>query len=111
MARLKSGTELETLRRQQIELVKRIKEAEVKARQKDKADTERREQLAGRAILAHLAAHPDSAGAKAILSILEAAPFRTVDRPLFASILSPAGGAAPAPEQSEAVTDHAAAAE
>lgn len=110
MARLKSGTELDALRRQQIELAQRIKEAEAKARQKEKADTDRRELLAGRAVLAHLAAHPDDKSNKAILSILQAASFRAADRPLFAAILSPTDAPADVPGESDA-PDQVAAAE
>ena len=64
MARLNSADELEALRRQQIELAKRIKEVELKRREKEKADNERREQLAGRAVLAYLATNPHSDVAK-----------------------------------------------
>ena len=71
MARLNSADELEALRRQQIELAKRIKEVEVKTRLKEKADNERREQIAGRAVITYLAANPQSEISKAIVAVLE----------------------------------------
>jgi hypothetical protein len=83
MARQKAATELEALRQQQIELAKRIKEAEIRARQKEKAENERREQLAGRAVLSYLATNPQSDAAKAIVGILETTLVKPAERALF----------------------------
>lgn len=87
MARMNSTTELEALRQQQIELAKKIKQAEVKARQKEKADNERREQLAGRTILGYLAANPESSISKAIIAVLNTSLVRTSERALFGNLL------------------------
>jgi hypothetical protein len=88
MARLKSGTELEALRHQQIELAKKIREAEAKARAKEKADTERREILAGRVVLQHIAANPHDDIALAVVAMLNAAIVRPAERELFAAVLA-----------------------
>jgi hypothetical protein len=96
MARLNSADELEALRRQQIELAKRIKEVELKTREKEKADNERREQIAGRAVLAYLATNPHSDTAKAIVGILETGILKAADRALFfGAPEKPAAKAAP----------------
>lgn len=86
MARPKATAELEALRRQQIELAQKIKEAEARERQREKADAERRERIAGRILLAHLAAYPDSAEAKLLHFLLDAALVKPADRALFVSI-------------------------
>ncbi len=83
MARLNSADELEALRRQQIELAKRIKEVEVKTRLKEKADNERREQIAGRAVIAYLATNPQSEISKAIVAVLETGIIKPAERALF----------------------------
>ena len=85
MARIKAANGLEALRQQQIELARKIKEAEAKERDKQKADAERRERVAGRILLAHLAAYPDSLEAKVLRSLLGAL-IKPADRALFASI-------------------------
>jgi len=96
MARLNSADELEALRRQQIELAKRIKEVELKTRQKEKVDNERREQIAGRAVLAHLASHPHSDVSKAIVGILESSIVKPAERSLFfGAAATPSAAAAP----------------
>ena len=96
MARLNSADELDALRRQQIELAKRIKEVELKTRQKEKADNERREQIAGRAVLAHLATHPHSDVSKAIVGILESTIVKPAERALFfGSPATPSAAATP----------------
>lgn len=103
MARPKAAVELEALRRQQIELAQKIKEAEARERQREKADTERRERIAGRILLAHLAAHPDSTEAKVLRALLDAALTKPADRALFDL---PASEASAAPADN-AVTDSA----
>lgn len=105
MARLNSGDELEALRRQQIELAKRIKEVELKTRQKEKADNERREQLAGRAVLAYLATNPHSDVAKAIVGILETGIVKPADRALFFGVPAKPNAAAARPGNGEAIAD------
>jgi hypothetical protein len=83
MARQKSADELETLRQQHIELAKRIKQAEVKQRQKDKADDARRYLLAGTAALDHMKAEPDTAFASTLLGLIDARAKGAADRALF----------------------------
>jgi hypothetical protein len=105
MARLNSADELEALRRQQIELAKRIKEVELKRREKEKADNERREQLAGRAVLAYLATNPHSDAAKAIVGILETGIVKPADRALFFGAPAKPNAAAKRPGNGEAIAD------
>jgi hypothetical protein len=83
MARKKSADELETLRQQHIELAKRIKQAEEKQRQKDKADDVRRYLLAGAAALDHMRAKPDTSFASTLLDLIDARVKGAADRALF----------------------------
>ena len=83
MPRQKSQNELESLRRQQIELAKRIKEAEEKQRQKEKADDERRYLLAGAAAFDHMKAEPTSPFAATLLGLINARVKGAADRALF----------------------------
>ena len=83
MPRRKAGLELEALKRQQDELAKRIKEAEAKHRHKQKADDERRCQLAGAVALDHAEAEPKSQFAKTLTGLLNAAIRNAADRALF----------------------------
>ena len=64
MARTKSKTNLEALRQQQLELVKKIKEAEAEEKQKEQEKDERRKLLAGAVALAELEENPSGAFAR-----------------------------------------------
>jgi hypothetical protein len=71
------------LRRQHIELAKRIKQAEEKQRQKDKADDARRYLLAGAAAVDHMKAEPDTAFASTLPGLIDARVKGAADRALF----------------------------
>jgi parvulin-like peptidyl-prolyl isomerase len=86
MPLLTSAEQLERYRRQQVELAKKIKEGEAKARAKQKQDDQRREMLAGRCILGQLADQPDSDISKAILALLGDFVIRPADRALFPAL-------------------------
>jgi hypothetical protein len=60
MPRLSTADQIEAYRRQQVELAKKIKDAESKARDKQKVDAQRREILAGRCMLDLAAQNPDT---------------------------------------------------
>ncbi len=104
MARQKSGTDLEVLRRQQIELAQKIKAVEAKARQKEKADNERREQITGRILLAYVAANPESEATKTILKIIDSEMVRPSERELFFDVLPAPANGAPVLSQTEEKT-------
>ena len=99
MARPKGPEQLELLRRQQIELAKKIKEAESKARERSRQDEQRRETLVGRLMLTEIAEHPDSDLTRAILAQLNVALTRPADRVLFPAL--PAREEAPAASDDE----------
>jgi hypothetical protein len=60
MPRPDPKTQLEALHRQQIELGRKVKEAEAEARRKEREKDERRKLLAGALALAEIAVRPDS---------------------------------------------------
>jgi hypothetical protein len=83
MPRQKSSDQLEALRRQQIEIAKRLKEAEAKHRQKEKADDERRCHIVGALALDHMDAEPKSPCSETIRALISANVRSAADRALF----------------------------
>lgn len=83
MARLKSSDQLESLRRAQIEIAKKIKEAEARDREKTKEKDQRRREIAGRTVLDYLDANPDTPLADNLRNLLAEAIKRPTDRALF----------------------------
>ena len=83
MARTNSKTQLEALRQQQLELVKKIKEAEAKTKKEQQEKDDRRKLLAGAVALKELDANPSGAFADALLGMLKHHLTRAADRELF----------------------------
>ena len=83
MARTKSKPNLEALRQQQLDLVKKIKEAEAKAKKEQQEKDEHRKLLAGAVALKELDANPSGAFADALLGMLKHHLTRAADRELF----------------------------
>jgi hypothetical protein len=83
MPRQNSADQLEAIRQQQVELVKRIRDAEAKQREKAKAGAERRKLLVGGLVLDHMATEPDSPLAMAVRPLLASGLTRAADRALF----------------------------
>jgi hypothetical protein len=83
MPRPDSKTQLEALRQQQIELGRKIKEAEVETRRKEREKDERRKLLAGAVALAEIALHPDSPFAVTLVNLLNYGLTKASDRTLF----------------------------
>jgi len=83
MARTDSKTHLETLRQKQLELVKKIKEAEAKTK-KDQQDKDQRRQLvAGAVALKEFEANPSGDFATTLLGLLNHGVAKAADRALF----------------------------
>ena len=78
-----SKTQLEALRQQQIELGRKIKDAEAEARKKEREKNERRKLLAGTVALAEIAVHPDSPFAITLVDLLKRGLTKAPDRSLF----------------------------
>jgi hypothetical protein len=78
-----SKTQLEALRQQQIELGRKIKEAEAEARRKEREKDERRKLLAGAVALAEITLHPDSPFAVTLVNLLNYGLTKASDRTLF----------------------------
>ena len=83
MARTNSKTQLEALRQQQLELVKKIKEAEAKTKKEQQEKDDRRKLLAGAVALKELDTNPSGAFADALLGMLKHHLTRAADRELF----------------------------
>lgn len=83
MARTNSKTNLEALRQQQLEIVRKIKEAEAEEKQKERERDERRKLLAGAEALAELEENPSGAFATTLLRRLNDRLARAADRELF----------------------------
>jgi hypothetical protein len=90
MPRQNPTDQIEALRQKQMEIAKQIKEAEAKAREKEKADEARRAQLAGAIALSYAAAHPESPFAATLRALLAEALKKPTDRALFPALLSEA---------------------
>ena len=71
MARTNSKTKLETLRQKQLDLVKKIREAEAKTKKEQQEKDEHRKLLAGAIALKELDANPSGAFADALLGMLK----------------------------------------
>jgi hypothetical protein len=83
MPRPDSKTQLEALHQRQIELGRKIKEAEAEARRKEREKDERRKLLAGALALAEIAVHPDSPFAVHLVDLLNHGLTKASDRSLF----------------------------
>ncbi len=83
MARTNSKTKLETLRKKQLDLVKKIREAEAKTKKEQQEKDEHRKLLAGAIALKELEANPSGAFADALLGMLKHHLTRAADRALF----------------------------
>ena len=86
MPRLSRAEQLEAFRQQQVELAKRIKEAEAAERLKLREDQKRRETLIGRAVLDYVETDPDGAFTKALYALLAERLTRPADRRLFPAL-------------------------
>ncbi len=98
MARTNSKTQLEALRQQQLDLVKKIKEAEAEAKKEQQEKDDRRKLLAGAVALKELDANPSGAFADALLGMLKHHLTRAADRELFNLPALPPKEPKPAPE-------------
>jgi hypothetical protein len=85
MPRPRSGSELEALRAQAIELDRKIKEAAARDRAKREAEDQRRYQIAGAAALEHMAAEPQSPFAATLLGLINGRARSVSDRALLGS--------------------------
>ena len=83
MPRPDSKTQLEALHQRQIELGRKIKEAEAEARRKEREKDERRKLLAGALALAEIALRPDSPFAVTLVDLLNHGLTKVSDRSLF----------------------------
>jgi hypothetical protein len=83
MPRPDSKTQLEVLHQQQIELGRKIKEAEAAARRKEREKDDRRKLLAGALALAEIAVRPDSPFAVTLVDLLNHGLTKASDRSLF----------------------------
>lgn len=83
MPRADTKTQLEALHQQQIELGRKIKEAEAEARRKGREKDERRKLLAGALALAEIAVRPDSPFAVTLVDLLNHGLTKASDRSLF----------------------------
>lgn len=83
MARSISPSKLEAYRKQQVELAKKIKEAEAAEREKAKGEAKRKYELAGQLAMQEFEANPQSDFAKALLGLLHSGLARPADRALF----------------------------
>jgi threonine synthase len=83
MARQKPSDHIETLKKQQAELAKKLKEAQTKARNDAKEFQRHKNELAGAVALKELEANPSGAFADALLGMLKHRLTRAADRELF----------------------------
>ena len=104
MARTNSQTQLETLRKKQLERVQKIKKAEAKTKKDEQEKDERRKLLAGAVALKELDANPSGAFADALLGMLKHHLTRAGDRALFGL---PALPKQPKPAQTSALKPQA----
>lgn len=84
MARTVSPKRLEAYRQQQIELAKKIKEAEIEARKAAKEELKEKCELAGAVALKEFESNPAGAFAQALLGLLNNGLAKPADRALFA---------------------------
>jgi hypothetical protein len=83
MARVNSKAQLEALRKQQLELLKKIKEAEAKTKNDERKGDERRKLLAGAVALKEFETNPSGAFSTALLGLLQHGVTKAADRALF----------------------------
>jgi hypothetical protein len=83
MARTNSQTQLEALRKKQLELVKKIREAEAKTKKAEQEKDERRKLLAGAVALKELEANHTGVFAAQLLGLLDQGLKGAADRTLF----------------------------
>ncbi len=86
MARLSAKDQIEALRKQQLEIAKRIKDAEAAAKKQFREDEARRESLIGRLILNYMAEYPGDTFSRTIIALLDKGLTRPADRELFADL-------------------------
>ena len=83
MPKQKPSDQVATLRRQQAELMAKLKEAQGKAREEAKEIQRRKNELAGSLALKELEANPSGAFAVALRDLLQAGLTKTAERALF----------------------------
>src|ERR1700729_2268614 len=83
MPKQKPSDQVATLRRQQAELMAKLREAETRAREEAKEIQRRKNELAGAVALKELDANPSGAFAVALRDLLQAGITRTAERSLF----------------------------
>jgi hypothetical protein len=83
MARQKPSDKVETIKKQQAELLKKLKEAQGKAKNEAKEGQRRKNELAGAVALKELQTNPSGAFADALLGLLKHHLTRTADRAIF----------------------------
>ncbi len=83
MARQKPSDHIETLKKQQAELAKKLKEAQTKARNEAKESQRHKNELAGAVALKELEANPFGAFALSLLALLAKDLTRAGDRAAF----------------------------
>lgn len=114
MSRQKSSDHIETLKKQQAELAKKLKEAQTKARNEAKQSQKHKNELAGAVALKELEANPSGAFALSLLALLAKDLTRAGDRaafdlaPLTKETNSAPVSAAPAPAATPAPSSAAA---
>jgi hypothetical protein len=92
MARTKSKPNLEALRQQQLELVKKIREAEAEAKKEQQEKDDRRKLIAGAIALKEHDANKSGDFATALRGLLHQKLTRPADRALFDLPALPDGG-------------------
>ena len=83
MPRQVSPSRLEAYRKQQVEIAKKIKQAEALKREKAKGDARRKHELAGKLALHEFERDPRGQFAQAMLALLNHGLARPADRALF----------------------------
>jgi hypothetical protein len=116
MARAVSPKNLEKYRQQQIELAKKIKEAEAEARKAAKEELQRKREIAGAIALKEFESNPDGQFASLLLGLLAEGLTKPADRALFnlppltkepqaSPSPPPVNGTAPNPQPSPAASN------
>jgi hypothetical protein len=95
MPKQKPSDQVATLRKQQAELMAKLKEAENKARQEAKEIQQRKNELAGGVALKELEANPSGAFAAGLRDLLLAGLTKAADRALFELPALPKASRAP----------------
>jgi hypothetical protein len=95
MPKQKPSAQVATLRRQQAELMAKLKEAQTKAREEEKEIERRKNELAGWVALRESEANPSGAFAVALGDLLNAGLTKTANRALFGLPALPKASDAP----------------